>query len=214
MVSEIRENIFTEREKMELRETILEGVIVVFNQKGLKFTMDDVARVLSMSKKTIYTIFDDKESMFLTMVDYIFDKIKESERKILEDDSLGTLEKIRRILGVMPEGYREIDLRQLYALREKYPGIYARVEERLENGWESTVALMVQGMEEGVIRPVSIPLVKMMLEASLEQFFQRDILIQNRMNYVDGLEQVVDILIYGIAAGEPRRPVCECGQQV
>ena len=143
--------------------------------------------------------------MFLTMVDYIFDKIKDSERKILEDDSLGTLEKIRRILGVMPEGYRDIDLRQLYALREKYPGIYARVEERLENGWESTIALIVRGMEEGVIRPVSVPLVKMMLEASLEQFFQRDILIQNQMNYVDALEQVVDILVYGIAA--------ECGDK-
>lgn len=184
---------------MELRETILEGTIVVFNQKGLKFTMDDVAKVLSMSKKTIYTVFDDKESLFLTMVDYIFDKIKDSERQVLEDESLDTLEKIRRILGVMPEGYREVDLRQLYALRDKFPHIYARVEERLENGWESTIALINRGMEEGVIRPVSIPLVKMMLEASLEQFFQRDILIQHQMNYVDALEQVVDILVYGIA---------------
>lgn len=184
---------------MELRETILEGAIVVFNQKGLKFTMDDVAKVLSMSKKTIYTVFDDKESLFLTMVDYIFDKIKDSERQVLEDESLDTLEKIRRILGVMPEGYREIDLRQLYALRDKFPHIYARVEERLENGWESTIALINRGMEEGVIRPVSIPLVKMMLEASLEQFFQRDILIQHQMNYVDALEQVADILVYGIA---------------
>lgn len=184
---------------MELRETILEGTIEVFNQKGLKFTMDDVAKILSMSKKTIYTVFNDKESLFLTMVDYIFDKIKDSERRVLEDESLGTLEKIRRILGVMPEGYREINLRQLYALRDKFPHIYARVEERLENGWESTIALIDRGMEEGVIRPVSIPLVKMMLEASLEQFFQRDILIQHQMNYVDALEQVVDILVYGIA---------------
>lgn len=191
---------------MELRETILEGTIVVFNQKGLKFTMDDVAKALSMSKKTIYTVFDDKESLFLTMVDYIFDKIKDSERRVLEDESLDILEKIRRILGVMPEGYRDIDLRQLYALRDKFPHIYARVEERLENGWESTIALIARGMEERVIRPVSIPLVKMMLEASLEQFFQRDILIQHQMNYVDALEQVVDILVYGIA----ERSECRC----
>ncbi|MBO5283320.1 MAG: TetR/AcrR family transcriptional regulator [Lachnospiraceae bacterium] len=184
---------------MELRETILEGTIVAFNRKGLKFTMDEVAKVLSMSKKTIYTVFADKESLFLTMVDYLFDKIKESERQVLEDESLTTLEKIRRILGVMPESYRDIDLRQLYALREKFPRIYDKVEERLENGWENTIALIRQGMEEGVIRPVSIPLVKMMLEASLEQFFQRDILIQNQMNYVDALDQVVDILVHGIA---------------
>lgn len=184
---------------MELRETILEGTIAAFNQKGLKFTMDEVAKVLSMSKKTIYTVFDDKESLFLDMVDYLFDKIKESEQQVLEDGSLTTLEKIHRILGVLPEGYRDIDLRRLYALKEKFPRIYDKVEQRLENGWENTIALVQQGMEEGVIRPVSIPMVKMMLEASLEQFFQRDILIQNQLNYVDALEQVVDILVNGIA---------------
>ena len=48
------------RGKMELKETILQGTIKVYSQKGLKFTMDDVAKVLGMSKKTIYTVFRDK----------------------------------------------------------------------------------------------------------------------------------------------------------
>ena len=63
---------------MELRETILEGTIQAFNKKGLKFTMDDIAALLGISKKTIYTVFRDKESLFLAMVDYLFDSIKES----------------------------------------------------------------------------------------------------------------------------------------
>ncbi len=54
---------------MELKEKILEGTIKVFNQKGLKFTMDDLASELGMSKKTIYTVFKDKDSLFLAMVD-------------------------------------------------------------------------------------------------------------------------------------------------
>mgnify|MGYP000429396910 CR=1 FL=1 len=45
------------------------------------------------------------------------------------------------------------------------------MEVRLETGWETTIALLEQGMQEGVIRPVRIPILKMMLEASLEQFF-------------------------------------------
>lgn len=55
--------------------------------------------------------------------------------------------------------------------------------ERLETGWETTISLLEQGMKEGVIRPVKIPIVKMMLEAALEQFFQRDILISNGISY-------------------------------
>lgn len=183
---------------METRQMILEGTIRAFNRKGLKFTMDDVAKELSMSKKTIYTVFRDKESLFFAMVDYLFDSIKESEQRVLNDESLDTLEKIRKVLGVIPEGYREIDFRQLYLLREKYPAIYQRVEERLETGWENTIALLEQGMREGVVRKVDIPIVKMMMEAAIEQFFQRDILLQNGITYMDALDEVVGILVDGI----------------
>lgn len=185
---------------MELRETILEGTVAVFNQKGLKFTMDDIAKQLGMSKKTIYTVFEDKESLLLDMVRYMFDSIKESEQKVLEDDGLSTLEKIRKILGVLPEGYSTVDFGQLYQLKEKYPKIYKKVEERLETGWEATIALIEQGITEGVVRPIQIPIVKMMLEASVEQFFQRDILIRNQISYGDALEEVVNILVDGITA--------------
>ena len=185
-------------ETMELREMILEGTIKAFNRKGLKFTMDDIARELAISKKTIYTVFADKESLFLAMVDYMFDHIKESEAAVVQDTSLSTVEKIKKILGVMPEGYKEVDFRQLYLLRERYPAIYKRVEERLETGWETSIALIEQGIAEGVIRPVRIPLLKMMLEAALEQFFQRDILLRNQISYQEALTEVVDILVEGI----------------
>jgi hypothetical protein len=92
----------------------------------------------------------------------------------------------------------DIDFRQLYMLRDKYPKIYEKVEERLENGWELTISLIEQGMKEGVVRPVKIPVLKMMFEASLEQFFRRDVLISNKMTYQDGLAEVVDIIVDGI----------------
>ena len=170
----------------------------VFNQNGLKFTMDDIASLLKISKKTIYTVFRDKEELFLAMVDCLFDQIKEEEREVLENESLCTVEKIRVILGVLPDRYRDVDFRQLYTLKEKYPKIYRQVELRLETGWEATIALIEQGMREGCIKPVRIPILKMMLEAALEQFFQRDILIQNGVSYQDALDEVVDILMEGI----------------
>jgi len=186
----------------DVRELILEGTIQVFREKGLKFTMDDLARQLGMSKKTIYTVFKEKEELFLAMVDYLFDSIKVSEQEVLEDPSLSTIEKVGKILGVLPESYKEIDFGQLYSLKDKYPDIYRQVEQRLETGWEPTIALMEQGMKEGVIRPVSIPIVKMMLEASLEQFFQRNILVKNGISYADALKEVVEIIVKGIAVRE------------
>lgn len=184
---------------MNEKERVLDACIDLFNQKGLKFTMDDLAKSLQMSKKTLYTIFEDKNALFLEMVDYIFKGIKESEREVLEDPTLTTVEKIRKVLGVLPDGYKQIDFRQLYLLKPKYPKIYKKVEEQLENGWESTIELLQQGIDEGVISNISIPIVKMMLEASIEQFFQRDILIQNHMSYQEALDEVVNIIVNGIA---------------
>ncbi len=183
---------------MQLKYDILQAALKVFNAKGLKFTMDDIAKALGISKKTIYTVFPDKETLFFTMVDYLFDNIKESEEAIVNDTGLSTAEKIKRILGVMPEGYRDIDFGQLYGLRDKYPKIYKKVEERLETGWESTIELLEQGIKEGCVKPVNIPILKMMFEASLEQFFKRDILKRNQLTYGEALDEVVAILLEGI----------------
>ena len=183
---------------MELQEQILDETLKIFNEKGLKFTMDDIAKDLGISKKTIYTVFKTKEQLFLTMVDYLFDGIKESERLVLDNNELAVDEKLRSIFKVMPEKYKEIDFRQLYQLKDKYPRIYKKVEKRLETGWENTILLLEQGMEQGIIRRIHIPIVKMMLESTLEQFFQRDVLVRNQISYQQALDEVVDIIMDGI----------------
>ena len=187
-----------EGKEMDVRETILEGTLQAFRKKGLKFTMDDIAALLKISKKTIYTVFHDKEEMFLAMVDYLFDSIKESEQEVLQNPALTTVEKVRRILGVLPEGYKDVDFRQLYLLKEKYPKIYKQVELRLETGWEATIELIEKGIEEGSIRPIRIPILKVMMESALEQFFQRDVLIRSGLSYQEALDEVVNILMDGI----------------
>ena len=118
----------------ELKENIMQGTLQAFNQKGLKFTMDDIAKILGISKKTIYQVFRDKEALFLETVDYLFDRIKDSEQKIVENQEMDTLQKIHTILGVMPECYQDVDFRQLYQLKEKYPEIYHQVEVRTREG--------------------------------------------------------------------------------
>ena len=46
-----------------MNERILEGALNVFKAKGPKFTMDDLATEMKMSKKTIYTVFRDKNEL-------------------------------------------------------------------------------------------------------------------------------------------------------
>ena len=189
--------------KMELKEKIIEATIKVFNEKSMKFTMDDIANELHVSKKTIYKVFEDKESMFLEVVDYIFSNIKKSEREVVENDSLSTLEKICAILAVMPDSYRKMDFRQMVIVMEKYPSIYAEVEKRLETGWEPTIELIERGKAEGLIRKdVPNALIKHIYEASLEKFLQTDILEELGITYTEGLQRVVDVILSGVMVKE------------
>lgn len=185
----------------EIKREVSLACIELFNEKGLKFTMEDVAKHCRISKKTLYFIYDDKEALFLAMVDYVFDKVKESENRVLKDEDIPTIEKIRRLLGVLPEGYAEIDFSQMYSLKDKFPSIYDQVQKRLETGWETSIQLIEQGQREGVIKKdINVAIVKVMFESTLETFFQRDVLVKNKIAYHKALRDVVDILVDGIRA--------------
>lgn len=184
----------------EIREKILKGTIQVFNRKGLKLTMDDVAEELKISKKTIYKEFSSKDEIFETMVDYVFYNIKIKEKEILNSKDFTTLEKIRMFLAAMPDSYRNINFQELHPLKDKYPKVYKRLQKRLETGWAPAFKLLEQGKQEGIIRQdADLAVFKIMMEASLERIFERDVMKGSKKKYNDYLNEVVDILINGIA---------------
>ena len=192
-----------DQEKLEQTKVrIIEATIMVFNKKGVKFTMDDVTKEINMSKKTLYNTFKNKGDLFISIVDYCFDKIKESEQEVLADQSLDTVEKLRKLLGAMPEAYQNINFEELHILKDKYPKMYEKLTERLEVGWDSTIELIEQGIAEGVLRPVNTQIVKTMFESTLEKFFQDDVLVRCSMSYADGLSEVVNLLVDGMKIRE------------
>lgn len=188
----------TEKNRCSIREKILEGTITEFNEKGLKFTMDELAGRLSISKKTLYKHFADKRALFFAMVDYSFSAIKASERRILEDPQMDVVEKIRRIVVVLPEKYAEIDFRRLWGLKNDYPDVFEKVAERLTNDWEPTVALLEKGISEGRIRQISIPVFKVMVESSIENFLSGRTLLDSHIPYRKALDEMMTILMKGI----------------
>ena len=139
-----------------MNEKILEGALKVFREKGPKFTMDDIATEMKMSKKTIYTIFTDKNELMCEMMNYAFDLIKESEDNIYYDNSLSRIEKIRNILAVLPESHYGFEYSAMHQLADKYPMAYKIMEERLDSGWEKTMELLKDGICEGEIRPIGL----------------------------------------------------------
>ena len=182
----------------ELKVRILDEAAKLFDEKGIRFTMDDLAHSLAMSKKTIYTVFRTKRSIMTATLDRFFAEAYREQEEILSDGSLSVTDQLRKVIGSVPERYVSHDLSQLYILKDRYPSVYRHWHNCREEYWDAVEILIEKGIREGVIRPVSLPILKAMFQHTIEQFFQSDILIKNKIPYKDALSEVADILIDGI----------------
>lgn len=183
---------------MELREQLISAATVLFQTEGLKFTMKELADSLHISKKTIYTVYDSKEALLLGMIDALFADIHRTKGELMASPS-PIEERVKAVIVALPEQYRTFDFRMLDELEEKYPAAARRVREHLETNWEPTIALLEEGMSVGSIRPVSIPVLRRMITASIESFLTGG---RGENSYADTLGAMIDIIMNGIKSRE------------
>ena len=158
--------------------TTKEKVLELFEKnKGIYFSGEELAKQLNVSRASVW-----KAVTGLGKDGYAIDAVTNKGYCLSER---GDILSAQGIMKYLPSEYQNMDI---------------RVERETESTNAAVREYAEQGMQEGVIRPVRIPILKMMLEASLEQFFQRDILLQNEITYAQALQEVVGILMYGIAS--------------
>ena len=179
---------------MELRENVIAAAAALFQTEGLRFTMQEVATALHISKKTIYTIYPSKEALLLDMVDALFADIHRTKGELMA--APGPIEeRIEAVIVALPEQYQTLDFRLLGELEEKYPTAARWVREHLETNWEPTIAMLEEGIAAGRIRPVPIPVLRLMVTASIERFLTGS---ESGASYADTLAGMIDIIMNGI----------------
>ena len=60
-----------------MRDKIIDATVEEFKQNGLKFTMNDLAKRLGISKKTIYTVFESKQAVLVAVVRSLCGRFKQ-----------------------------------------------------------------------------------------------------------------------------------------
>ena len=137
-----------------MKKEIVQKAAYLFLQFGYKsVTMDDLAEQMRISKKTIYTYFDDKTSLIRASVWYIFDEVKTKIISVQEsmDNPIEALYEIKKI-AVEILGNK--DKSPQYQLQKYYPNIYTEVRKKelsaLGNSFEMSLK---KGMKSGLFRP-------------------------------------------------------------
>lgn len=133
---------------------IVDAARRAFTSHGLAgTTMDELARELGMSKKTLYRFFRGKEALADALVTAKVESITVGLKEIMEDASAGFSSRARRVLDhVLMElsGVSPVFLRDL---RRFAPRVYRRIEtvrrRVIPDVWGRLIA---EGRNEGLVR--------------------------------------------------------------
>ena len=140
-------------EKEQIKEKIISESIGLFMQFGMKsVTMDDIARHMGISKKTIYQNFKDKEEIILSATE----RYLESELKVMEslqNISENAVEHLYKITVCIRDRMKNTNNSVLYDLKKYYTSAWAKyVAYKHDVIFKSVLGTLKEGIEEGWFR--------------------------------------------------------------
>ena len=159
----------------EVSRKILEGALKMFTQNGIKsITMDDIAISLSMSKRTIYEKFKDKNTLIFECLKYMDEVIDTKLVQISSNCSntmiemMATTQEIQRLVKKVSPNFgkdiKNVDL----------PNDYCRQKE-LERQVKHEIRL-TKGQEEGLIRKdIAVNLLSTSISDGIRQMAEKAI---------------------------------------
>ncbi len=139
---------------MEIKQKeILDRAALVIMRYGIKsVTMDDLARELSISKKTLYAHFGDKRKMIQMLVAAQVEGDKECCQIQLQE-STNAIDEMFRVTSFVSERLKNVNITFFYDLRMSYPKAFQTMED-YKRGFiqETIIQNLNRGIQEGVYR--------------------------------------------------------------
>lgn len=159
--------------------------------------MDDLARRLGISKRTLYEHFSSKVDILDSIIDVTLAEFDEQTRRILTNSDLTLLEKIRKVIVVVPEHNDFYDLRILEQLKRTYPTQWERVNRELHQ-WDDLKGLLEEGIRTGVIKNVNIDLLMRLIIDASNATMDRQFFLAHSISLTEVFESIVDVLLMGM----------------
>lgn len=162
--------------RQQLRARIIKTAEQEFRARGANAVkMDDIANILSISKRTLYEIFTNKEELLL-------ESVKEENRVFDEHMRAYYLSEGHNVMDVILEFYR-FQLRRLSGLAptyftdiHKFPPVIDWIRRKNAENQARSLAFFKKGVREGYFRPdVDYELISQVGNASVDYVMSRQL---------------------------------------
>lgn len=185
-----------------MKERIIKTLLNILRTQGLKFTTNDLAKSLRISKSTLYANFKSKDELLEEMVDYVFATLDSEEQAILQSPDASLEEKLIATISIYPKDLGPFQ-NHVYQYLYNMPTIREKAMAYNKRRFEHFNALLDEGVEQGIIRK-NVP---------RSMFFQLLLLAQRglmdphtlatlNITYSDATNEALQILLHGIITKE------------
>lgn len=140
-------------------EFILKKVSELYKRYGIKsVTMDDIARELGMSKKTLYQYVNDKTELVAKVIknDYLSHHNRMTD---IANSDLNAIEEVLEVYKFINSQLKDFNPSMEFDLKKYYPELYAEFKEKRRNKiLNSIIHNIEKGKTEGYYREDTDPL--------------------------------------------------------
>ncbi|MEN6567652.1 MAG: TetR/AcrR family transcriptional regulator [Veillonellales bacterium] len=183
-----------------MQQRIMAAAVEEMNERGIKFTMGDLARRLGVSKRCLYEYFASKEELIHAIVGVVLTDIQEQRKAVLADGQLNFEEKLRRVLTVRPKVFCLREERVSMEIKRLLPAEWERIERFMSRNWRTIEEFLRLGIQQGYFRYIYVPIVEKMIKGTFREVDNYCFLAQNNVSMYQVNEYMVDILLYGIVS--------------
>jgi AcrR family transcriptional regulator len=187
-----------------MRARILQAVVDEVKEKGIKFTMDDLAGRLGISKRTLYEHFSSKVEILETIIESTIKEFDDKTDAIIQNPDLTLLEKIKSAIIVVPKYDEFYDLQILEQMKKYYPKQWERINHSLSE-WEPLKKLLEQGIEQGLIKNQNIELLMRLIIDATNLTLDRQFIWENKITVEEAMDGIVNVLLFGMVSENARK---------
>ena len=127
--------------------------------------MDDIAKSLGVSKRTVYEIFGDKEAMLFEGLKIYEERKRTYLQHYAEENGHHSIDIILEAYRMKVEEVRAVNP-QFYSDLMKYPKLEGYMKQRQAQARDGYLKFMQRGVEEGYLRPdINYEMIPLMFEA-------------------------------------------------
>lgn len=194
-------------EQLDIKKKILKAAENLFMKYGVRsISMDDISRHLSVSKKTLYQHFIDKEDIVSMTCQAHIDSMANQITEISKS-SINAIDELVKISTCLKKSSEDTNPSLLFDLQKFHPkawGVWLTHKNKFIR--ESVIRNLKQGIEEGHYRPeINVEIIAAMRLELVHLPFDDNVFPLSRFKAAEVQMQIFDHFVHGIVTEKGKK---------